>query len=245
MKDQVFEAADVQAALALASRRLGLPVTQLRYVVLERETTGGLGLRPTPARVAVLLDAPRPAAPKVTPSRPVAEERAGRPSEAERAAPAALAPDAPGRIGAVVKAWARDADLDVDAKVTEAGSTLVVEILGADRAELSEVVLDGLAHVLQRVAAATRADHRSVVLECGGRRLGRDEALQQRARDLVAEVRATGSAREIGPLNAYERRLVHLVVRDTSGVTSYSVGEGAERRVTIAPLPEGGGPEVM
>jgi spoIIIJ-associated protein len=247
MKDQVFEADTVDSALALASRRLGLPVAELRYVVLEKETGGGLGLRPTPARVAILLDRPQPPARRPeTPPRPARPASASADVETPAAVTPAITPARPEeRIVAVVEAWAEDAALDLAARVTETGTTFVVELHGEDRAELTDGALDALAHLLQRVVAATRAEHRGVVLECGGRRLGRDEALQQRAREMVAEVRASGAPREIGPLNAYERRLVHLVVRDASGVTSYSVGEGAERRVTIAPLPEGGGTEVM
>ena len=35
MKDHVFSGADVSEALALAAANLGLPLAQLRYVVLE------------------------------------------------------------------------------------------------------------------------------------------------------------------------------------------------------------------
>jgi hypothetical protein len=37
------------------------------------------------------------------------------------------------------------------------------------------------------------------------------------------------------PLNAYERRIVHLALQDAPGVTTFSVGEGRDRRVTVAP----------
>jgi spoIIIJ-associated protein len=37
------------------------------------------------------------------------------------------------------------------------------------------------------------------------------------------------------PLNAYERRLVHVALQGEPGITTYSVGEGAGRRVTVAP----------
>jgi spoIIIJ-associated protein len=46
------------------------------------------------------------------------------------------------------------------------------------------------------------------------------------------------------PMNAYERRVVHVALQDEPGVTTYSVGEGSLRRVTVAPRdPEGPAPE--
>ncbi len=41
-------------------------------------------------------------------------------------------------------------------------------------------------------------------------------------------------------MNAYERRVVHVALQAEPGVTTYSVGQGSDRRVTVAPAgPEG------
>jgi spoIIIJ-associated protein len=46
------------------------------------------------------------------------------------------------------------------------------------------------------------------------------------------------------PMNAYERRVVHVALQAEPGVTTYSVGEGPSRRVTVAPAAsEGTTPE--
>jgi spoIIIJ-associated protein len=37
------------------------------------------------------------------------------------------------------------------------------------------------------------------------------------------------------PLNAYDRRIVHLALQDMADIRTYSVGEGLDRRVTVAP----------
>ncbi len=37
----------------------------------------------------------------------------------------------------------------------------------------------------------------------------------------------------LGDLNSYERRLVHLEVRESDGVVSHSVGEGTHKDVLI------------
>ena len=56
MKDRVFSGPDVDEALAVAAASLGLPRAGLRYVVLDAGTAGGRGLKPTPAKIAVLLE---------------------------------------------------------------------------------------------------------------------------------------------------------------------------------------------
>ena len=60
MKDRLFSGPDVDEALAVAAASLGLPRAELRYVVLDPGTAGGRGLKPTPARIAVLLREPSP-----------------------------------------------------------------------------------------------------------------------------------------------------------------------------------------
>jgi spoIIIJ-associated protein len=41
-------------------------------------------------------------------------------------------------------------------------------------------------------------------------------------------------------MNPYERRLVHIAVREFPEVTSHSVGEGFLKQVTVAPVDRAG-----
>ena len=43
-----------------------------------------------------------------------------------------------------------------------------------------------------------------------------------------------GLAQEIGPLNPYERRIVHLAVSEVEKVSSESIGDAFEKTVIIA-----------
>ena len=86
MKDRVFSGSDVSEAVALAAANLGLPLAQLRYVVLEAGSPGGRGLSPTPARIAVLLEDPPEAGSRRPAPSPYASDRgprAGEPREEE------------------------------------------------------------------------------------------------------------------------------------------------------------------
>jgi spoIIIJ-associated protein len=74
-----------------------------------------------------------------------------------------------------------------------------------------------------------------LVVDAEGYRAAREGRITARALALAEEVKRTGTPRETGPLNSYERRLVHVALADQPGVRTFSVGEGASRRVTIAP----------
>ena len=74
-----------------------------------------------------------------------------------------------------------------------------------------------------------------LAVQCEGYRDHRDGRLREQALELAKAVEADGRPRRTEALNSYERRIVHMVVSERPGLETYSVGEGADRRVTIAP----------
>jgi len=221
VKDRVFSGPDVEEALAVAAASLGLPRAGLRYVVLDPGSPGGRGLMPTPARVAILLEAKAPSRPHAPAAGgpPVADPRAG--------------------LRATVRAVVEAGGLDVDAEVEEDDDAVVVRLRGRDLAfffgeDGRGEVLRATEHLLQRLYGAA-LQPRAVRLVAEGFQERRNEALAEEARRIAAEVRRDGEPRTLAPQNAYERRVVHVALQDEPGVTTYSVGEGSGRRVTVAP----------
>jgi spoIIIJ-associated protein len=70
-------------------------------------------------------------------------------------------------------------------------------------------------------------------LSCDGQPGGRDDEVVELARRMIAQVERSGRPRRLKPMNAYERRLVHLTVREHAGVGSRSEGDGHLKRVRI------------
>ena len=223
MKDQMFTGRTVAEAVEIAARTLGLAPDALRYVILERETAGALGMGGTPARIAVLLEQGRGrAAGPAGPQPPAATVE--RPKDTRAA------------IRAFVRELAERSEMDLTAEVEEDDQRTLVRLFGQDRTMLLEdggEVFVALEHLLQR-AFAHEVHPRRFAVECDGFRAARDEALGVRAKEMAEEVRKDGRPRETEPLNSYERRLVHMAVEQIAGVKTFSVGEGADRRVTIA-----------
>jgi spoIIIJ-associated protein len=218
VKDRVFAGPDVEGALAAAAETLGLPASSLRYVVLDPGTVGGRGLQPTPARVAVLLGDPP-------------QERAAAVVEAPPTDPRA-------EVRSLVRAIATAAAIDVDVEVEEGEASVLVHVEGADEDFFLGPtggceVLDAVEHLLQR-SVGVSFGARPVRLRSPRLQERRDAALVEDARRLAAEVRADGTARTTGPLNSYQRRVVHVALGGEPDLTTYSVGDGATRRVTVA-----------
>ena len=224
MKDRVFSGSDVEEAVAMAAASLGLPRAELRYVVLDEGTAGGRGLKPTPARIAVLVEEPhrRPA-----------------PGPSHEPVPPAAPEDPRAGLRAVIRAVAEAGGLDVEAEIEEGEDAVVVRLRGGDATffiggDGRGDVLRATEHLLQRLFG-TALQPRALRLTCEGFRERRDQALAEEARRLAAVVREHGQPRTMEPLNSYERRIVHVALQGEPGVTTYSVGQGPDRRLTVAP----------
>ena len=94
--------------------------------------------------------------------------------------------------------------------------------------------LAALQHIVAAIFRHEASDGRRLVVDCMGYRKGKDDELRQMALFLGGKAKDTGLAQEIGPLNPYERRIVHLAVAELESVTSESIGDAFEKTVIIS-----------
>lgn len=90
---------------------------------------------------------------------------------------------------------------------------------------------------LARVAAQRRlGDHETRLrVDVAGYRERREAALSAFARDVAEQVRSSGTARSLEPMTSADRKVVHDVLNEESGVASRSVGEDPDRRIIVEP----------
>ena len=93
--------------------------------------------------------------------------------------------------------------------------------------------LDAFQHI---VNAAFRSEHTKghIVVDCLDYRRARDNELRQTALLLAERAGTTGETQEIGPLNPYARRIVHLAVAEDPGASSESIGDAFLKTVLIS-----------
>jgi spoIIIJ-associated protein len=65
-------------------------------------------------------------------------------------------------------------------------------------------------------------------------RKGKDIELRQMAKFLAQKAKDSGMDQQLGPLNPYERRIVHLAVAEVPGVATESVGDAFSKTVLIS-----------
>ncbi len=126
--------------------------------------------------------------------------------------------------------------------VTVASSTdadgVRVEITG-DEGELlvrrKGEALDALQHLVNSIFRDQSGRDGRIVVDCLDFRKGKDAELRQMARFLIEKAKTSGAPQEMGPLNSYARRLVHMEVSQDAGVTSESQGDGLVKTIIIAP----------
>lgn len=127
--------------------------------------------------------------------------------------------------------------LKLKAEVEEMPDGLRINLTGDDGGIILRRQGEALAALQHIVAATFRQDveeKRRLVVDCMGFRKGKDAELRQMAKFLAEKARTSGLAQEIGPLNPYERRIVHLAVAEIESVSSESIGDAFEKTVIIS-----------
>jgi len=94
--------------------------------------------------------------------------------------------------------------------------------------------LDALQHIVNTAFRRELKDDRTFVVDCLNYRKGKDAELRQMARFMMERAKSSGAPQEMGPLNPYSRRLVHLTVAEDPQMSSESIGDAFLKTVIIA-----------
>src|SRR6476659_1771649 len=94
--------------------------------------------------------------------------------------------------------------------------------------------LDALQHIVNTAFRRELKDDRTFVVDCLDYRKGKDAELKQMARYMMERAKTTGTPQEMGPLNPYSRRLVHITVAEDAQMSSESIGDAFLKTVIIS-----------
>ena len=86
---------------------------------------------------------------------------------------------------------------------------------------------------ITRLMLAPKHKSVKVVVDVEGYRVRRERVLRELAKRMAERVAANRQPITLEAMPAYERRIVHLSLRDHPAVTTNSIGEGEHRRVMI------------
>jgi len=94
--------------------------------------------------------------------------------------------------------------------------------------------LEALQHIANTVFRPHLSERRRILIDCLDFRREQDTELRQMAKFLAERAKSTGTPQEIGPLNSYSRRLVHMAVAEDPEMSSESIGDASMKTVIIS-----------
>lgn len=103
-------------------------------------------------------------------------------------------------------------------------------------------VRQALQHLLTLMVNRGQVGRSHIQLEINDFWKTREADLESLARELAEEAVTNGTEAVTEYLNAQERRVVHMTLRDDARVKTYALGDGLIKRVAVAPADFAGGP---
>ena len=141
------------------------------------------------------------------------------------------------RVATFVREVCTSMGMSVETSVEETADNVWIKIVGSGGGLLLQrrgEGLDSLQHVVNTAFKRELRWNNHFVVDHLDFRKARDEETKQMARFLIDKARTTGTAQEMGPLNPYARRLVHLVVAGNPDMASESIGDAFLKTVIIS-----------
>ncbi len=126
-------------------------------------------------------------------------------------------------------------DLDHITEITDDG---IINLVGED----AGVVIGRYGETLKALEYITNLvchddmSTRRVRFDCGGYRARREQTLRRLAESIAREAKRKGSPVSLEPMSSWERRIIHIALRDDKDVETRSIGEEPLRRVLVCPV---------
>jgi spoIIIJ-associated protein len=153
-------------------------------------------------------------------------------------------------LAAEGKRWTEEllTAMGFEAKVTSTAAADRVDVVAEVAADDEMLtgrkgeVRQALQHLLNRMVNRGEGSHYHLQLEINDFWKRREEELEALARQLAGEAVAEQKEVVTEYLNAQERRIIHVTLRDDQRVKTYALGDGMIKRLAVAPadFPEGG-----
>lgn len=233
--ERIFEGRYLEEALAAAAEATGVPAADLHYRIVEQGRRGLFGLGAKSVRIRLEEPNPFELLQGDPPPRPEPIREVRRAPQVSAPRPQSE-PDTPTAVAETLQQMVDLMGLDLRVRPEAADDRLDLVLTGADRALLTQKdaeLRSALQFLINRMARRSWPAAGRIQIVLDGSRARRDDQFVDRIRDVAAQVARTGAPQRLPPMNAYERRIVHLTVREFTGLESRSDGSGHLKRVSI------------
>lgn len=262
MEEIRVSAKTLSDAITEALIQLGVTSDQLEYDVIEKGSSGFLGIgakqavisarRKKTAEAPVELDQIQIETPKIKPEQKKEEKRHQAPvKKAEHHVPETKSAEKEERSSVKIteetihesEKFLQDVlkTMDMEVKIhseVDSEGTLCIELEGEHMGILigkRGQTLDSLQYLTNRVANKVQDGYIRVKLDTENYRARRKATLENLAKNIAHKVKRTRKPVSLEPMNPYERRIIHSVLQSDKYVSTHSEGEEPYRRVVITP----------
>ena len=259
MEAQEFSGRSVEEALTTATVELGVTSDKLNYEVVEKGSSGFLGLGSKEAVIRVTLKGDEPEAPAVEETASVQEEEpeekkswASIEQQVQERAAAEVRPQEASRdenpvdeaevkarandfLSSVFKAMQLDVELGLD--YDDESRTLSIDMNGPEMGIIigkRGQTLDSLQYLTNLAINRKLDSYVRVKMDTEDYRRRRKATLENLAKNVAYKVKRTRRSVSLEPMNPYERRVIHYALQHDSYVTTYSEGDEPYRHVVVA-----------
>jgi spoIIIJ-associated protein len=191
--------------------------SSVRFQIVSEGERGLLGVGYSPARVIAIVD----------------------PSAVESAAPPEDESELAGQVRELVDRIVKAVGASARIEIEEDDETITATLSGRDLGLLigkHGQTIDAIQYVTNAIVVRSQGEERkSVVVDASGYRDRRRSALHALAMRSAEQAASSGSAVELEPMTAVERKIVHERLKEFPGVTTRSEGTEPNRFIVIEP----------
>ncbi len=249
-----FEDKSIEKAIQKACAELNITAAELQHDVISYGSTGIFGLVGTKkARIRVTMPEPAAEIGSEAQDKAISDEWSKKQTKAEaetiksaagrECKPDPVADDSK-EIGQ--EALRRIVDLitaDAKISVTEGRGRIFFNIKGGETGVLigkRGQTLEAIQYLVEKMVNKRSTKRIRVQVDVEGYLQNRRFGLQKRARQLADKAKRTGRPARMGQMNAHDRRIVHLALKDDGAVRTQSMGEGYLRELVVYPKKNSG-----
>ncbi len=223
-------APSVEEAISRGVDQLGVPRELLDVDILDEGSKGFLGIGGRQVRLRLTLkDAEASSKPEAS-----SQDNSSAPAAADDALIAfaiQMTIDLLAKMKIKAQVSARYGEADGSGEVP-----IMIEVKGEDLSVLigrRAETLNALQYILALIISKEASHWVQVVVDVEGYRARRERQLRQLARRMADQAVRTGKRQVLEPMSAAERRIVHLELRGHEAVTTESLGDEPNRKVSI------------
>jgi spoIIIJ-associated protein len=220
MKSVETDGKNVEEAIQKACELLQASREELDVEILENGSSGFLGIGARKARIR-------------------ADRKELPPGPAREASRPPVEVTAPGRKAqAALKGLLEHLDIEARVEVKEDGERIYLNIQGDGGGLLigrKGQTLDALEYLVNKMVHKDQEGKKRILVDTENYRTRREDSLVKLARRLGDKAKQSGRPVTISPMNAHDRRIVHLALQNDRTLRTRSTGTGLYRKVVISP----------